>query len=512
MSGVARRWLRNLGQSLSLAAWRRPDSPPELAGFGGFLLACALSLAVFFVQDKGLADSPATVFIGNLYEHAAYFLALLVGAWIAARVLARPVLWLPLATFAVLVGTVWNALSLWVLVGWLEDADDLRRVAWKILLALGGFVALYQTVRYLSAASSAARRLAATLVFVAVLAAPWYVQQEAWFWYPPESADAADDGADDAGDEQPIAEDDGADDAAPAPVLGPTVDLERLMGAQPARVQAAVEHVRAQTPGHIDLFAVGFAGDGAERVFRNEVEYFGQLAAQRFGARGRTLALVNSPATLGEAPLATLANLRDALAGVAARMDPDEDVLMLFLTSHGHADHRLYVGMSPLPLHQISPSDLRSALDDAGIRWRVVVVSACFSGGFVDALRDPRTLVITAARADRTSFGCGSDSEITWFGKAYLAEAMNQTTDFERGFDLATHRIREWELRDAETPSIPQIAAGAELRRHLAAWRSGLQPAAPLPFVVPLRDRHVAVASPSSLSRGATQGAASTSE
>jgi hypothetical protein len=511
VSGVARRALRNLGQSLSLAAWRRPDAPPELAGFGGFLLACLLSLAAFFVQDQGLTDAPATAYVDNLYQHTTYFLALLVGAWIAARVLSRPVLWLPLATFAVLVGTVWNALSLWVLMGWLVDSDELRQGAWKVLLALGGFVALYQTVRYLSAASSASLRLAATLVFVAVLAAPWYVQQEAWFWFPPETADAADGSdVDDAGD-QPVAGDAEGEDA-PAPVLGPSIDLERLMGAQPARVQAAVEQVRAQTPGRIDLFAVGFAGDGAERVFRNEVEYFQRLAAQRFGARGRTLALVNSPATLRDAPLATLANLRDALAGVAARMDPEEDVLMLFLTSHGHRDHRLYVGLSPLPLRQVTPSDLRSALDDAGIRWRVVVVSACYSGGFVDALRDTRTLVITASRADRTSFGCGSDSNITWFGKAYLAEAMNQTTDFERGFDLAAHRIREWELRDAETPSIPQIAAGAALRRHLAAWRGGLPPAAAVPFVAPPRDGRVAAAASPEVPRNATQGAASTSE
>jgi hypothetical protein len=510
VNGAGGRWLRGIGQALSLAAWRRPASRPELAGFGTFLLACALSLAAFFAQDLSLTDQPSTVFADNAYEHAAYFLALLVGAWVAARVLQRPALWLPLATFAVLVGTVWNALSLWVLVGWLGDAEDLRQGAWKVLLALGGFIALLQVVRYLSAATSAVRRLAATLVFVALLAAPWYVQQEAWFWYPPDSADEADEAdTNQVADESPVARD--AADVAPALVLPPSVDPERLMEAQPARVQAAVDGVRAQTPGRIDLFAVGFAGDGAERVFRNEVEYFEQLAAQRFGARGRTLGLVNSPATLGDAPLATLSNLRDALAGVGARMDPDEDVLLLFLTSHGHQDHRLYVGLSPLPLRQIAPADLRAALDDAGIRWRVVVVSACYSGGFVDALRDTHTLVITAARADRSSFGCGSDSEITWFGKAYLAEAMNQTTDFERGFDLAAHRIREWELRDSETPSVPQMAAGAALRRHLAAWRSTLAPAPALPFVAPARGRRVAAAASVRVAVPA-QGAASTRE
>jgi hypothetical protein len=498
-----RPWRALPWQALNLAFWRRPAARPVLPGFGAFVLACLLSLAVFFAQDRSLTASPALLFGDNFHAHASYFLALLVGAWLAARLLGRPALWLPLATFAVLVGAVWNALSLWVLVGWLGDTDpdDLRQAAWKVLLALGGFLALLRTVGYLSAATPPARRLAATVVFAALLAAPWYWQQQAWFWYPPDSADVAGGGDGDG---------DSADDAAPVPAIAPRVglgadvDAERLMEAQPARVQAAVERVRAQTPGRIDLFTIGFAGDGSERVFRNEVDYLSRLAAQRFDGRGRTLELLNSPATVRDAPLATLSNLRDALAGVAARMDPGEDVLLLFLTSHGHDDQRLYVGLEPLPLRQIAPADLRAALDDAHVGWRVVVVSACFSGGFVDALRDARTLVITAARADRASFGCGSDAQITWFGKAFLAEAMNQTTDFERGFELANHRIREWELRDGETPSVPQIAAGGPIRRQLAAWRRQLAPAAPVPFLPVAPARRTALAT--------GQGGASASE
>jgi hypothetical protein len=162
-------------------------------------------------------------------------------------------------------------------------------------------------------------------------------------------------------------------------------------------------------------------------------------------------------------------------------MDPAEDVLFLFLTSHGSEDHQLYVNLPPLPLRQIRPDDLRAALDDAGIRWRVVVVSACYSGGFVPALHDPRTLVITAARADRSSFGCGSESRITWFGHAFLAEALNQDTDFERAFALARTRIAGWEREQGETASEPQIYVGPEIAARLAAWRAD---AAPGPAVV----------------------------
>ena len=111
--------------------------------------------------------------------------------------------------------------------------------------------------------------------------------------------------------------------------------------------------------------------------------------------------------------------------------------------------------------------------------WRVVVVSSCYSGGFVEALRDPDTLVITAARADRTSFGCGGGSQITWFGKAFLAQALNQTTDFERGFELASRQVREWELAQGETASVPQMAGGWAIRQRLATWRETLAPGAP---------------------------------
>jgi len=191
---------------------------------------------------------------------------------------------------------------------------------------------------------------------------------------------------------------------------------------------------------------------------------------------------VNSPGAVGIDPLATLSNLRAALAGIGSKMDGNEDVLVLFLTSHGSENHQLYVGMPPLALDQIEPQDLRSALDDAKIRWRVVVVSACYSGGFIDALRDPRTLVITSARADRASFGCGADSDITWFGKAFLTEALNQTTDFEQAFALASRKVREWELAQSQIPSVPQMAEGSAIAAHLQAWRKDLTPGAALAF------------------------------
>ena len=60
------------------------------------------------------------------------------------------------------------------------------------------------------------------------------------------------------------------------------------------------------------------------------------------------------------------------------------------LTSHGSEDHEFYINQPPLPLDPLTPQRLRVALDASGIRWRVIVVSACYSGGYIEALRAGR--------------------------------------------------------------------------------------------------------------------------
>ena len=256
--------------------------------------------------------------------------------------------------------------------------------------------------------------------------------------------------------------------------IDPVASYEDLMYAQPGLIDASLKRLRPQTPGRVDLYAIGFAGDAAEPPFRNEVEYLPKLLAQRFDAAGHTIELINSTKTFERTPLATRTNLYEALAGVAKKMDVEEDVLLLFLTSHGSPEHELYVEMGAMPLDQLEPEDIRDALDAAGIHWRIVIVSACYSGGFIPALRDPRTLVITAARSDRASFGCGNDSQITWFGKAFLTKALNETTDFHDAFLRARQTIAASETRDHEIPSEPQYWAGPMIQQKLDAWRASL--------------------------------------
>ena len=121
----------------------------------------------------------------------------------------------------------------------------------------------------------------------------------------------------------------------------------------------------------------------------------------------------------------------------------------------------------PLALHQLTPIALHRMLQEAGIKWKVVVVSACYSGGYVEPLKDPYTVVITSSRADRTSFGCDNASEFTYFGHAYFQDALKKTTSFVEAFELARAAIAARERSEGLTPSEPQIHVGSAIRDKL---------------------------------------------
>ena len=176
--------------------------------------------------------------------------------------------------------------------------------------------------------------------------------------------------------------------------------------------------------------------------------------------------LANSRRTIDALPLASATNLRATLAGVAEKMNADEDILFLFLTSHG-SPSLLAVNFWPLELNQLRANELKDMLDQAGIKWRVIVVSACYSGSFVDVLKDENTLIMTASAADRTSFGCGHDGTFTYFGDAYFGHALRDDLSFARAFDAASIAIDRRERAEGLTASLPQIFEGERIGAHL---------------------------------------------
>jgi hypothetical protein len=252
------------------------------------------------------------------------------------------------------------------------------------------------------------------------------------------------------------------------------IDVEKTFYAQPGMVDRALSGIAPGRPGIADLYFVGFAGYGAQDVFMKEVKVANSLFDRQFDTEGRSLSLVNNHQTIEDLPLANASNLRLALDGLAERMDRDEDVLFLFLTSHGSKD-RLATRFWPLQHNDLAAADLRSILDAAGIGWRVIVISACYSGSFVDELRSDRTLVITASRADRNSFGCSNEADMTYFGRALIDEALRETRSFTTAYDLARERVTMREEAEGKTPSEPQISVGSEIQAKLAELTERLE-------------------------------------
>jgi hypothetical protein len=182
-------------------------------------------------------------------------------------------------------------------------------------------------------------------------------------------------------------------------------------------------------------------------------------------------------------PWATPRNLRRAIDAVAQRMDREQDLLVIYMTSHGARDFQLAAAHPPLQVDGISPGELRTALDDAGIRHRVIAISACYSGGWVGPLASDTTLVMTAADAEHTSYGCGQLSELTFFGRAMFAEQLRSTHSFEDAFAAAVPVIRQREIDAGKSDgfSNPQISVGERIRPLLKslAQRLDASPAKP---------------------------------
>ena len=250
-------------------------------------------------------------------------------------------------------------------------------------------------------------------------------------------------------------------------------DSEALLFGQAARIDLSLGAVGRGTSAEPQAFFLGFAGVGDEKVFAQEIGLASRVLGERYAIDGRSLSLINDERDLERAPLATVSGLKYALRGLGARMNRDRDVLFLSISSHGAEDPAVVVSNSQLPLNDLTDEDLADALRESGIKWRVIIISACYAGGFIDALKDPQTIVITAAAADRTSFGCSNDRDLTYFGEAFYRDALPGARTLREAFDTAKAAIAERERREHDTPSNPQAYFGADMEAKLAAMHAG---------------------------------------
>ena len=248
---------------------------------------------------------------------------------------------------------------------------------------------------------------------------------------------------------------------------------EAALYEQPRLLQQALDRIDPSIPGKSDWYFMGVAGFSDQNVFRSEINKVRELFDVRFGTSGHSLALINNNYTWLDEPIATKTSILRGLKTIGQQMNADEDVLFMTLSSHGDQDF-IHLSNPPLAMDNLDATWLREALDASGIRWRVIVVSACYSGSFIDELASPTTVVITASAADKMSFGCTNTAEMTYFGQAFFAESLRENTSFSDAFKDAAYRVQERELYMGFEPSEPQMVIGSLMETALPAFEQAL--------------------------------------
>ncbi|WP_339481871.1 MULTISPECIES: C13 family peptidase [unclassified Pseudomonas] len=239
--------------------------------------------------------------------------------------------------------------------------------------------------------------------------------------------------------------------------------LELGVLAQGRLLEDALANIPASTPA-VELYSLTLGGDGKQSVFLRESDYVANMLASRFGAFGQ-IRLVNHRDHLGDRPMASRESLRRAAATLAERSGP-EDLIFIYLTSHGTSEHELVLDQPRMELPDLPADELAVVLAPLKKRDKIVVISACYSGGFIPALKDERTLIMTASRADRVSFGCSEEANFTYFGDALFAQALNQTDNLEQAFKRAKAIVAEREQADNFEASEPQMWAPRTVLSH----------------------------------------------
>ncbi len=240
----------------------------------------------------------------------------------------------------------------------------------------------------------------------------------------------------------------------------------------PAQVQrqtllSTVSRMDRGNPAGGEVYFVGFAGYGEQRVFRKEAELAQRVFGARFTTSNRSLLLVNDIHDRRTYPLATFENLRVAVNAIGRRMRPDRDTLVLMLTSHGNDEDGVAITNGKMPEDALSPEDLAKILHESHIRWRVIVVSACYSGIFIPVLKNDSTLIMTAADARHSSFGCDDTRDLTYFGEALLKDALPHACSLTQAYEDTARIIRRREADEGDIHSNPMLFVGPRMQARL---------------------------------------------
>jgi hypothetical protein len=230
-----------------------------------------------------------------------------------------------------------------------------------------------------------------------------------------------------------------------------------------------ISGLQAQQPGIIDAYIIAVGLD-ADPVFTREAKEAAKVLSRRFDSAGRTILLTSG--NDGKSAHGSPSNMAAALAAVAAKMDVNEDVLILYTTSHGSAKTGIVYQDGDEGFGMVSPSRLANLINGLGIKRRLIMISACYSGIFIPPMQSSDSIIITAASQQRTSFGCNPGNDWTFFGDAMINHAFRKPQPLEAAVKEAKKLIFDWENQLGVISSEPQISVGSASNTWLLALES----------------------------------------
>ncbi len=273
----------------------------------------------------------------------------------------------------------------------------------------------------------------------------------------------------------------------PQPALIPVDVLynqERLLRDELAQIQPSPNKAVSKPPlSDAHWYWLGVAGAGYQDVFKSEISKTRIAVEQLLGLGGSTAALINEQHSLESSPIASQTSIARTIDHIAKQMNPNSDVLVMHLSSHGKPGE-IELANAPFKLQNLKADWLRQALDRAGIKWRIIIVSSCYSGSFINALQSPNTIVISASAADRASFGCTTGNHFSYFGEALYSSLNNLINHpiegqankalFVQLFEATRQSIYAREIKENKELSLPQIKIGNDIATHLLTLEQGL--------------------------------------
>lgn len=248
--------------------------------------------------------------------------------------------------------------------------------------------------------------------------------------------------------------------------------------AQNQKLSSDLRMLKTGQPGIIDAYVL-VAGLDGDPVFQKESAEAAKILSRRYNAQGRTVLLTTGEGS--KQAQGSPANIASALAAIGQKMNLAEDVLILYTTSHGNDKIGIVYKDEAGSFGMMSPARMAQLISESGIKRKLVIISACYSGIFVYPLADDNSIIITAASGITSSFGCNPGNDWTFFGDALINNALRAPQSLSEAAASATGKIDEWEKKLSLEPSKPQTSIGSKS----SIWLTPLEARMPKIATVP---------------------------